>query len=219
MLKIYNDISMFSRYVRTERTLLFLESRVARDPYARYNECTMEIRDTSSLDQIAAQQSAFLAAYKEFGHDGAAVATAGITLSELQHWKEDEQFFLKYEEAFELFSGTLVREAIVRARDGWDEPIVHHGEVQYLKDPETGQVLLDDELKPIPATIRKKSEGLLKLALKANIEQYNPQSKVEMAGPEGEPLTNNITVEFIQPGDKQEASTDEQGKLEDENHG
>ena len=194
----------------------------------------MEMRDTSSLDQtaapagdreisslsdFAAQQSAFLAAFKEFGHDGAAVATAGISFAELNEWKNDEHFIAQYEEAYELFSGTLVREAIVRARDGWYEPIIHKGEVQYLRDPDTGQVVLDDDLKPMPATILKKSEGLLKLALKANIEQYNPQSKVEMAGPEGEPITNNITVEFIQPGDQQEASTEEHPKLEDENHG
>lgn len=208
----------------------------------------MEMWDTSSLDQPATTQSApagdihmnqqqqkaaFLAAYKEFGHDGAAVATTGITFAELNEWKNDEHFNVQYEEAFELFSGTLVREAIVRARDGWEEPLVHHGEVQYLKDPETGQVVLDDELKPIPATIRKKSEGLLKLALKANIDQYNPQSKVEMAGPEGEPLTNNITVEFIQPANAENGEakvpaleqasdtslafvdTDKQGKLEE----
>ena len=185
--------------------------------------------DKQIFDQdVAAQQSAFLEAFKEFGHDGAAAAIVDITVSEVEKWKEvDEQFLAMYDDAYQYFSGTLVKEAITRARDGWDEPIVHRGEVQYLKDPETGQPILDDDLVPIPATIRKKSDGLLKMALRANLEEYKPNSKVEVTGVEGEPLVNNITVEFITSKEqleqeeqlKQEESLKQEEQIEDLNHG
>lgn len=193
--------------------------------------------DIQQRDQLATLQTAFLAAFKEYGHDGAAAAIAGVAYSEVDKWKEDENFMIQYNDAQQYFSGTLVKEAVIRARDGWEEPIIHQGEIQYEKDPDTGQLLLDDELKPIPATIRKKSDSLLRMALKANIEEYNPQSKVELTGADGQPVSNNITVEFIQstgvedgeakvPALEQALDTslafvgqDDPQKLEGENHG
>ena len=155
-------------------------------------------------------QEAFLQALLEYGHDGAAAMAAGISVAAVSNWKREDEFNERYNDAFVKFSGSLVREAITRGRDGYQEPIVYKGEVQYIRDSETGELMLDDALMPIPATITKKSDGLLKMALRANIKEYQPNSSIELTGPDGTPITNNITVEFIKPIKSESEVTGEQ---------
>ena len=155
------------------------------------------------MNVVTQTQEKFLLAFGEYGHDGAAASIAGVTTTSVQIWKRDDHFNLLYNDAFLKFSGTLVQEAIKRGRDGYNHPIVYKGEVQYLKDNETGDLLLDDQLMPIPATIVKKSDRLLQMALRANIKEYQPNSSIELTGPDGAPISNNITVEFMKPEDQE----------------
>ena len=148
------------------------------------------------MNTVTSIQEKFLLAFEEFGHDGAAASIVGVTTTLVGIWKREEHFNLIYNDAFLKFSGSLVKEALVRGRDGYQSPIVYKGELQYLKD-ELGELLLDDDLRPIPATIIKKSDRLLQMALRANIKEYQPNSSIELTGVDGQPISNNITVEFI----------------------
>ena len=153
------------------------------------------------MNVASEQQEEFLKAFVIYGHDGAAAAIVGLNTADVTEWKKDDFFNTLYNDALLKFSGSLIVEAITRGRDGYQEPIVFKGEVQYLQDRDTGELLLDDDLNPIPATITKKSDGLLRMALRANIKEYQPNSSIELTGVDGQPISNNITVEFIAPED------------------
>ena len=155
------------------------------------------------------QQKKFLETYTEFGHDGAAASVAGVMIHEVDEWvNEDEEegpiheeFLQAYKHAKAVFAGSLIREAIQRGRDGQEEPLIHKGQVQFLHDPSTGELVLDDNLMPIPATVRKKHNDLLKIALRAHVDEFNPRHKVESVQhvieeePEPEPIVEVINEE------------------------
>ena len=150
------------------------------------------------------RQKLFLEAYSELGHIGAACKQVGISYSVVQVWKQDEDFLLELEGAKEVFDGSIHNEVIRRAVHGISKPLIHKGQVQYLRDPTTGELLLDDDLKPIIATVNEKSNSLLAMAAKATVKAYQPEksepvTKVEVSGPEGEPIKNFIQVEFVAP--------------------
>lgn len=159
---------------------------------------------------LSEEQFTFLKAFEEYGHDGAAASSAGIYLSEVLKWKMEDEFVTAYENSRAQFAGSLFKEAITRARDGYEEPLIYKGQIQYMRDQETGELLLDDNLMPIPATIVKKSERMLALALKAHIDEYQPPKreivKAEIETevkkePETEEIEvdNTIRIEFVDP--------------------
>ena len=154
-------------------------------------------------------QERFLELFMKLGHQGSVCSEMGISYGTVQNWKQDEDFLLLHVAAKEEFDGSLHAEIIKRARDGYEEPLVHNGQIQYLRDPATGELLLDDELLPTVATITRKSERLLVLAAKANIEAYKPTSVVEVTGADGKPIQNHISVEFVTPVVKPPPSPEE----------
>ena len=142
-------------------------------------------------------QKKYLEAYSRLGHQGSACTAAGISYGTVQVWKKDEVFSVSLSEAKELFDGALQSEVLTRGVFGYEEPLIHKGQIQYLRDPTTGELELDDELKPIVATVTKKSDRLLAIAARANVETYKPNTTVEVTGPDGKPLQNHIQVEFV----------------------
>ena len=144
-------------------------------------------------------QERFLELFIKLGHQGSVCSEMGISYGTVQNWKRDEDFLLLHVAAKEEFDGSLHAEIIKRARDGYEEPLIYKGQVQYLRDPTTGEVLLDDGLLPTVATVTRRSDRLLAMAAKANIESYKPTSTVEITGPDGKPIQNHIQVEFVTP--------------------
>ena len=103
----------------------------------------------------------FLAAFAENGVYGDACTAAGITGSSVEHWRKAyPQFEAAYAEAKEMAAAVLEREAFNRAVTGWEEPVYQGGE--------------------LVGTIKKKSDRILELMLRARVQGYNP--KLEMSG-------------------------------------
>jgi len=158
-----------------------------------------------------ARQQAFLDAYIKYGHLGAAATSANCSVASHYNWMKGKQYKKRFEEASQKFQGSLVKEAITRARDGVETVLTHKGQVQYEVDPVTGETKLDDNFMPIPATVLKVSDRLLALALKAQVQTFKPDSdkvNVEISGPEKGPIESIIQVEFVDTEKKDGTSID-----------
>lgn len=119
------------------------------------------------------KQAAFLSAYATCGNITAAARAAGCGRSQHYDWLGDPD----YERAFQLAHAeaceSLEIEARRRAVDGWHEPVIYQGELQFLPkfDPKTKTVVLDNLGRPVrsdvPLTVNKRSDVLLIFLMKA----------------------------------------------------
>src|SRR5581483_633168 len=101
----------------------------------------------------------FLAAFAKTGVYGDACTAAGINKSSVERWRKSyPQFEAAFAEAKELAAAVLEREAFNRAVIGWEEPVYQGGE--------------------LVGTIKKKSDRILEVMLRARVDGYNP--KLEM---------------------------------------
>jgi hypothetical protein len=90
---------------------------------------------------------------------------------------EDPAYKAAFEAAHQIAIAVLEDEAIRRAVEGVEEPVVYKGEFSFLpKVDENGVVILDEEGRPIrgkPLTVRKYSDQLLQFLLRgAKPEKY-----------------------------------------------
>jgi hypothetical protein len=97
----------------------------------------------------------------KYGDPGAARTHAGINLMDYEELKKDKLFRQILLEADQRFKGSLIAEAAIRGRDGYDEILTYQGQIQYQMD-ENGELLRNPETgELIPVTIKKKSDRLL----------------------------------------------------------
>lgn len=116
-----------------------------------------------------AHQGAFLAAYAQCAHIEDAATAAGIARSTHYLWmKEDPEYPALFAEAEELATQVLIDAAVRRGVHGWDEPVFHEGKKC--------------------GTIRKYSDKLLELGLRARHPAYRQKYDVEHTGKDGKPL-------------------------------
>lgn len=88
-----------------------------------------------------------------------AAAAAGISRqTAFYHKANDSEFRARWEKAIDVALDALLDEAYRRAALGYEEPVIHSGQVSKVRDPETG------EEKPL--TVRKHSDRLLEVLLK-----------------------------------------------------
>lgn len=91
------------------------------------------------------------------------------------------EFHEAWGSALSVAVDVLENEARRRAVDGVEDVIVQKGIQAFVRDPATGELVLDENGKPIPLTIRKYSDGLLTLLLKANRpEKYRENIKADV---------------------------------------
>lgn len=122
-----------------------------------------------------ANQGAFLAAYAQTAHIEDAASAAGIARSTHYLWmKEDPEYPALFAEADELATQVLIDAAVRRGVHGWEEPVFHEGKV-------CGHV-------------RKYSDKLLELGLRARRKEYRPKYDFEHTGKDGTPL---IPLAFV----------------------
>jgi len=115
-----------------------------------------------SSEGKALRQELFIKALQMRGNYASAAIDAGVCYETQKGWrKESPDFEATCKAALEVFKGTLMNEIVRRGRDGYEEPVIFQGRVMYKHDPNTGRVMLDDDLEPIPLTIRKHSDPLL----------------------------------------------------------
>lgn len=88
-----------------------------------------------------------------------AAAAAGVSrATAFYHKANDPEFRSRWEKAIDVALDALLDEAYRRAALGYDEPVIHGGQLSTVTDEETG--------KQRPLTVRKHSDRLLEVLLK-----------------------------------------------------
>jgi hypothetical protein len=119
------------------------------------------------------KQAKFLAAYAKTANISHAAKSAGINRDAHYLWLEDPDYERKFALAHTDACESLEAEARRRGAEGFNEPVVYQGELQFLPkfDPKTKTVMLDASGYPVrsnvPLTIRKFSDVLLIFLMKA----------------------------------------------------
>jgi len=130
------------------------------------------------------RKAAFLAAYRATASITRAAAAAKISRSVHYCWLErdadyEEQFYAADREAAQIIED----EAIRRAVEGWDKPVIYQGELSYTWNPKTRR----KSTKPL--TVRHFSDSILLALLKGSKpEKYKDRQAVEHSGPGGGPI-------------------------------
>lgn len=133
---------------------------------------------------------AFLSALAECGNVSGACKAAKIDRKSAYLLRaESPDFAEAWEDAKIQASDSLEHEAVRRARDGVNEPVIHQGELCGLwVDAEGNRVAKDTpDSTFIPLTVKKYSDTLLIFLMKGNDpEKYRDNYKMTGPGPAGE---------------------------------
>lgn len=171
---------------------------------------------TTRQEQRAYKIEAYLAELRRSGTVGNACEAAGVTRPAVREWRNHEEigedFTQREKDAMAEFGDSLVNEVVKRGRDGWAEPVIHQGQMMYVRNPHTGEIVLDDDLEPIPLTILKKSDQLLIRAAEAHVPAYQKKGGLAIGGlgGDGDALPSKITIEFVESdGDGREPIAEE----------
>lgn len=151
-----------------------------------------------------------LGGIRHMGTLAAGCRAAGVSRTTLRAWREeDEDFAAGILIALEDYRDSLSEEITRRGRDGYEEPVIHQGNLCYRLNYD-GSLMLDDDFEPMILTVKKHSDKLLELNAKAYDDRYRDKSSLEVTGQGGGPVDHNITIRFVRPGeDKEPSSTDE----------
>jgi len=145
---------------------------------------------------LEARRRAFLGALAQTGVITQAAKIAGVSRKATQDWRKEPEFAQAFAQAMEEAADRIEREAIRRAVEGVDEPVIHKGEPTLLYElDERGNVvmevvdgtprpklLLDENGRPRMLTTKVYSDRLLELLLRGfKPARYAQQSKVELS--------------------------------------
>lgn len=154
---------------------------------------------------IAAKQDVFLKSFADVGIVLPACEAAGISRSTYYKWRDlYEEFDIACEEALQEAIDRAEMELRTRAVQGIEEPVLFKGEPVWKRDPNTGDILLDDDFNPIPFTINRRSDRLLEIYMKAQRQQYRDKGAMEISGPGGGAIEANFEVTYVLPAGKTE---------------
>jgi hypothetical protein len=140
----------------------------------------MDIQPTKAPQKRKlAHQRAFLKAFEDSGCIRRAAKAAGITREAHYKWLRDDAYEAAFKESQRAAGDYLESEAVQRATKGWLEPILYQGQVC--------------------AHVRRYSDGLLMMLLRAAMpEKYGVQRK-EISGPQRTPTQARVEVVIVQP--------------------
>lgn len=159
----------------------------------------------------ASRQRAFLAAYCATASITKAAAAAKIDRGQHYEWLRGGTTYPEmFEDAQEVAAQTLEDEAVRRAHEGIDEPLVYQGEFTYPErvvldengDPSiselTGKPRTERDPDARPLAIRKYSDTLLQFLLKGfRSEKYRDRGAVELTGKDGGAIETKLEVVFV----------------------
>ena len=137
--------------------------------------------------------AAFIAAYRVTASVTRAAAAARIERRLHYRWLEDdEQYRASFEAAKEEAGQALEDEAIRRAHEGVEEPVIYQGALCHqwedVVEPEWGEVV-GQRRGDKPLIVRKYSDQLLTFLLKGfKPEKYKDRGAIEHSGPGGGPI-------------------------------
>lgn len=147
-----------------------------------------------------AKQVAFLAAVAELGTITRAALAAGVHRSMHYDWLADKAYTKAFNDAEEMFRDSVRAEVHRRAVEGWLEPVVYQGRIQFVEERDgRGRVKQGKDGKPIAhmVAVRKFSDRLLELHAKAKCPEY--RDKHEITGAGGGPVTLQVITGVPQP--------------------
>ena len=122
------------------------------------------------------RQRTFLTALADAGMLLQACQRAKVSRNTVFEWRRDPAFAALFQEAIDHAIETFAREAVRRGRDGWLEPVYQGGKKV--------------------GSIRKYSDRLLELVLKAKLPEYRQASvRHEVTGAGGGPIVVTNVIE------------------------
>jgi hypothetical protein len=125
-------------------------------------------------------QETFLKSFALTANVRAACMKAGVSRETIYKWQEHyTEFGLRFRQASEDANDLIRAELFRRAVQGVDEPVVSSGKLVYTED-ERGQKKM--------LTRKVYSDQLLSLLAKARMPEFRERQRVEMSGPDGEPI-------------------------------
>jgi hypothetical protein len=154
-----------------ERQLL-----VERGPISELELMDWEIDGLSNLQRLSLEKKKlFLRAFAQRGIILDGLRAARVSRNAVLEWRKLEWFETLYEAAMDEACDRIEGEAIRRAVEGYDEPVVWQGMLSTVVDAETGQER--------PLTIRKYSDTLMNTLLKgARPDKYRENHTVQHEG-------------------------------------
>lgn len=176
-----------------------------RGPVSELELVEWELEGLTAQDRMSLERRRlFLRAFAHRGIVLEGCRAAGVSRDAVYHWRETSEWFSTlYDIAVEEAADRIEAEAIRRAVDGYDEPVIYRGMPTTVVDPETGEQR--------QLTVRKYSDALMALVLKgARPEKYRENHKVEVEGGAGGVL---IVPGVIDPKAWAEAARAQQAKF------
>jgi hypothetical protein len=154
--------------------------------------------DSTASAPLSVRQSAFLSAYRVCGNISRAARSAQVHRTDHYRWMEDPEYAEAFAIAHEEACDALEEEARTRAVEGWEEPVIYKGEMQYTPvTDDDGNLVTKEDGQPLlrPLTIRKKDTNLLIFLLKgAKPDKFRENFRGEISGPGGKPLRSSIDL-------------------------
>ena len=153
-------------------------------------------------------QRRYLSALEKIGAKTKAIDAVGLSRSCLVDWRRDcEGFETAERAALAAYGDSLIQELTARVLTGIPEPVIFKGEQQFEKDPETGDLLRDEDGQPIPLIVFKKDSQTLIKGLEACAEGFSRKEEVVHSGFAGSKPAE-IIVELVPPRTEQRENDD-----------
>lgn len=180
-------------------------------------------------------QPLFLEALKRMPVIQYALDVTGISRSTANRARNTDKLFAEaWEAAMEAGIDSAEQEAIRRGRDGWEEPVIDRGKLAYRMErytvpvecPLSGEMelqerwrpVLDENGQPVPLTVRKHSDAMLGLVLKARRAAYRVE-RTEMVSPDGSMTPMDDTTRATRLAQIMAAAQARRALEQDDNHG
>lgn len=155
--------------------------------------------DVEVIRRPSPKLHAFLAAIRKLPQIRRAAEAAGISpAAHYKRLKVDPEYAEAFEAAFAVGLDAISDVAIERATLGWEEPVIWQGQPCFgLKFNAVSGQWERDFTKLL--TRRMVDNDMVRFILKQRHPAY--KEKLEVAGKDGGPIQNEITITFVRPGD------------------
>lgn len=176
-----------------------------RGPVSELELVEWELDGLSAQERLSLERRRlFLRAFASRGIVLDGCKAAGVSRVTVHHWRDTSEWFSAlYDAALEEAADRIESEAIRRAVDGYDEPVIYQGMPTTIVDAETGEQR--------QLTVRKYSDTLMALVLKgARPDKYRENHKVELEGGSGGVL---IVPGVIDPAAWAKAAGEQQARF------
>ncbi|QNN99826.1 hypothetical protein P67b_00067 [Ruegeria phage Tedan] len=138
----------------------------------------------------------------------AAARIAQVPVDQVYKWKARYHLFRRALELMKPLYADKLRDTIhERGVLGYQKPVIYKGELQFQRDPKTGELMLDDDFEPIPLMETIVSDRLLERMADANLPEYANGRKggvnvaLGVEGGEGGAGGVKLEVNFVEPPD------------------